>query len=146
MAKVSAHGEIIGTLEYLTHAKRFMSDGVVLVNQGFGWKLRGKIKPELTPQQAFENAKSRLDARLRDRPAVAVYRAELHAMAGVGKRWKLHAAVQMMPDDADGVWSEACDGYGDNVCASVDEVAVLCRAYKVAMMEQGDINKEMNAA
>ena len=29
----------------------------------------------------------------------------LHAMAGQCKRWKLHQAVSMMPDDADGVWS-----------------------------------------
>lgn len=57
----------------------------------------------------------------------------------------MHAAVQMMPGDPDGVWSEACDGYGDNVSADVDDVVALCRAYKVAMMEQDDIAKE-NAA
>ena len=146
MAKVSAHGAIIGTIEYLTQSKRYMSDGIVLANQGFGWKLRGKIKPDLTPQQAFENARDRLAAKLQDRPALAKYRAELHDLAGLLKRWKLHTAVQMMPDDPDGVWSEACDGYGDNCCASVDEVVSLCRAYKVAMMEQGDVNKETEAA
>ena len=42
-------------------------------------------------------------------------------------------AVTMMPDDADGVWSEACDGYGDNVHADVDDVAKLCALYRTAL-------------
>ena len=41
-----------------------------------------------------------------------------------------------MPDDPDGVWSEACDGYGDNISADVDEVAALCELYKLAENEQ----------
>jgi len=135
MAKLSAHGSEIGTIYYVTTAKRYMSDGVVLKNHGFGWKIHGKIKPHVTPQEAFANAKSRLEAQLANFPANAAYRKELHAMAGLSKRWKLHAAISMMPDDADGVWSEACDGYGDNISADVDEVAHLCMLYKLAVDE-----------
>jgi hypothetical protein len=39
MAKISAHGSVIGTVEYLTKAKRYMSDGVILKNSGFGWEI-----------------------------------------------------------------------------------------------------------
>ena len=56
-------------------------------------------------------------------------------MAGLSKRWKLEAAVSMMPEDPDGVWSEACDGYCDNVHADIDEVAHLCRLYLTALDE-----------
>lgn len=129
MAKVSAHGGIIATLEYITHAKRYMSDGTILKHHGFGWKLAGKVKADCSPYAAAERAQINLDQQLRDKPAAAAYRKALHELAGLGKRWKLHAAVQMMPDDCDGVWSECCDGYGDNVHADVDEVAELCRAY-----------------
>ena len=52
MAKISAHGAIVGTVEYVTRAKRYMSDGVILKNDGFGWKLYGKVKPHLTPAEA----------------------------------------------------------------------------------------------
>lgn len=131
MAKISAHGDIIGTVEYLTAAKRYMSDGVILKNTGFGWKLAGKLKPGIAPEMAYENAKTRLADKLANDPAIACYMRALHDMAGVGKRWKLHMAVTMMPDDCDGVWSEACDGYGDNVHADIDEVAELCRLYRV---------------
>jgi hypothetical protein len=146
MAKVSAHGAEIGTVYFLKSAKRYMSDGVVLKNAGFGWKLGGKLKAGVSPQEAFEAAQSKQAESHKNRPAYAAYRAELHSMAGLSKRWKLHAAVSLMPDDCDGVWSEACDGYGDNCSCSVDEVSHLCRLYKVALMESDDIRKEQATA
>jgi hypothetical protein len=135
MAKISAHGSIIGTLEYISTAKRYMSDGVVLKNNGFGWKLAGKVKPGIDPAQAFANAERRQREKLEAFPAVAAYRKALHELAGVGKRWKINLAVSTMPDDPDGVWSEACDGYGDNVHADLDELVELCRLYRAALAE-----------
>lgn len=136
MAKISAHGKIIGTVETLKHALRYMSDGYILRNQGFGWKLHKKVKPGVTPEQAYAASVARQSEYLALHPAYAAYRTELHAMTGTCNRWKLHAAVSMMPDDADGVWSEACDGYGDNCHADVDDVAKLCRLYKNAVAEK----------
>lgn len=133
MAKVSAHGAVIGTIEYVSHAKRYMSDGVILKNTGHGWKLFGKVKPEWTPQAAYEAARERFAAKLAKSPAVAAYIRELHSLCGLSKRWKLHTAVQLMPDDADGVWSEACDGYGDNIHADLDDIVALCRLYTAAI-------------
>jgi hypothetical protein len=139
MAKLRAHGQEIGTLFGLTNAKRYMSDGHVLKNIGFGWKLSAKVKPGVSPQLAFETAKAKLETRLTQRPALAAYRHELHSMCGLSKRWKLHTAVSTMPDDCDGVWSEACDGYGDNISADVDEVGNLCRLYKSAIAESSEL-------
>jgi hypothetical protein len=136
MAKLSAHGRTeIGTLYSLRSAKRYMSDGTVLKNHGFGWKVHGKLKPGIAPIEAFESAKRKQSETLLARPMFAAYRAELHAMTGMCNRWKLHAAVELMPDDCDGVWSEACDGYGDNVHADVDEIRKLCQLYKSALKE-----------
>jgi hypothetical protein len=137
MAKLCAHGAVIGTLEYLTTAKRYMSDGVILKNNGFGWKLAGKVKPGIDPAGAFQRAQERLAAKLAELPAAAAYRRELHALAGMGKRWRLHQAVTMMPDDPDGVWSEACDGYGENVPADIDDVVTLCTLFRAAAAARG---------
>jgi hypothetical protein len=142
MAKVSAHGHEVGTIYLLKAAKRYMSDGAVLKNLGFGWKIHGKVKPGVTPQEAFAAVQKKQEEHLAARPAYAAYRKELHAMTGMCNRWKLHCAVELMPDDADGVWSEACDGYGDNCCADVDEVGNLCRLYKIALSESDDIKSE----
>lgn len=66
----------------------------------------------------------------------------------MGKSARLHMMVSMMPEDCDGVWSEACDGYGDNVHADLDEIADLCSLYRVAMAEKAEakqIAEEMAA-
>jgi hypothetical protein len=139
MAKLSAHGHEIGTIYLTTSAKRYMSDGKVLKNIGFGWKLYATCKND--PAEAFKKAEATGKEFLAARPMLAAYRKELHAMAGLCKRWKLHAAVQLMPEDCDGVWSECCDGYGDNVHADVDEVGNLCRLYLSAVAESLEMAK-----
>ena len=136
MAKLSAHGNKVGQIDYLTYSKAYMSDGKVLKNSGFGWKLCAKVKPGVDVAQAFANKQRKQAEYFAEHPAYAAYRAALHDLAGLCKRWKLHTAITMMPDDYDGVWSEACDGYGDNVSASVDEVAKVCILYAAAMSEQ----------
>lgn len=141
MAKISAHGKEIGTIYLISSAKRYMSDGVILKNIGFGWKIGGKVKPGVDPAEAFERAANAQQAFRLARPCAANYKKELHSLAGMNTRWKLHAAVQLMPDDPDGVWSEACDGYGDNVHADIDEIVHLCMLYRNAIAE----NEEMRA-
>jgi len=140
MAKVSAHGSIIGTIEFTTTSKRYMSDGAVLKNYGNGWKLAGKVKAGIDPERAYKNAVAFQAEFMAQRPALAKYRKELHGLCGISKRWKLHTAIQLMPDDADGVWSSACDDYCDNVNADVDEIGALCRMYLAACAEHAEIN------
>lgn len=136
MAKLTGHGAEIGTIQYLTTAKRYFADGTVLKNRGFGWKVSGKVKAGFTPEEAFKNASARQQQGLIDRPALAEYQRALHKVAGVSKRWKIHQCIELLPEDPDGVWSEACDGFGDNVHADIGEVVELCRLYEAALREQ----------
>ena len=136
MAKLSAHGKEIGRVFFTTSAKAYFEDGKILKNHGFGWKLAGSIKTGLTPQSAYDSQVATQRQWIIDNPEAYAYRKALHNVAGMCNRWKLHAAIQMMPEDCDGVWSECCDGYGDNVSADVDEVAELCRLYLIALDAQ----------
>lgn len=140
MAKLSAHGKEIGRIEYLTYTKAYFSDGRVLKNSGFGWKLHAKIKDGFLIQNAYDKAVQIHKAFIVDRPAFAAFEKELHSMAGLSKRWKLRAALEIMSNDPDGVWSECCDGYGDNVSASIEDVVKLCRLYDAAMLERNALN------
>jgi len=135
MAKLSAHGAEIGRIYFTTYAKAYMADGKILKNHGFGWKLHGKLKAGIAPADAYKRALEHHEQFMRERPALAAYRKALHAIAGLSKRWKIATAVEMMPDDPDGVWSEACDSYGDNVSADLDEVVELCTLYRAAIAE-----------
>jgi hypothetical protein len=143
MARISAHGTEIGTVYFTTSAKRYMSDGVVLKNSGFGWKIATRLENGVTPTDAYAKQMQRQREELARRPATLAYRKELHELAGLATRWKLHAAIEMMPDDPDGVWSEACDGYGDNVHADIDEIAQLCRLYQAAVREHREMKTAM---
>ena len=146
MAKLSVHGSIIGTIDFCGKSKRYMSDGKVLANYGYGWKIHGSVKAGVTPQAAYDNAceKMRLDAIAR--PAFAAYRKELLSLTSMCNRAKLHLAVQLMPQDSDGVWSECCDGYQDNVHADCDEIGHLCHLYQVACAEKSMLASQVEVA
>jgi len=135
MAKLSAHGVEIGRIEYIGKVKAYFADGKVLVNYGHGWKVAGKLKAGLTPESAYQNAKDNLARLLSDRPALAEYREFILRLAGIGERWKLVQCLQIMSSDPDGIWSECCDGYCDNVHADFDEISTLCRLYELAVSE-----------
>jgi hypothetical protein len=113
-----------------------MSDRVILVNYGQGWKLGPKLKAEFTPQEAFANQMKKQVEYLAANPEIAAYRKALHDIAGMSLRWKLDMSISMMPDDSDGVWSECCDGYGDNVHADHDEIECLCLLHRAIPARQ----------
>ena len=140
MAKLSVHGQEIGRITTLTGIKAYFEDGKILKNIGFGWKLHAKVKEGISPFTAYENALNRQIENLKSKPALAEYKKALHALAGINKRWKLHQTITLMPDDCDGVWSESCDGYSDNVHADLDEIAKLCQLY-LAALEEGKAQK-----
>ena len=142
MARLCKHGTEIGRVELLTSVRAYMSDGTIMENRGHGWKIRGKLKTGVTPQSAYERMCSKLTVLQKERPALTAYRTELHDLAPVSKRWKLHQAISLMPNDSDGVWSHVCDDYSDNIDASVDEIASLCRTFRVMEIEARELAKE----
>jgi hypothetical protein len=135
MAKLSAHGTEIGRIEFVAYRKAYFSDGAILKDSGFGWKLHAKVKAGIDPAQAFENAKSKAAAFLRQRPAFAEYRRFIHSLAPLSRRWKLITALHAMPDDTDGIHSECCNGHYDDIDADLDDIVKLCELYRAACKE-----------
>jgi hypothetical protein len=135
MAKLSAHGSIVGTLSFTTYDKRYMSDGTILKNYGSGWKINGGVKEGFMPQDVFEKARAHQVDVLRRLPAFAAYKKMLHKLAPVSKRWRLHTAIELMLTDSDGVWSECCGDGCEDIHADLDEVSELCDLYLAKMRE-----------
>lgn len=140
MATLRAHKGEVSRIETVRWTRVFCADGTVLKNDGFGYKLDGRIKPGFTPQSAAQSWQSKINAKLAPRPAYRAYR-ELMLDVPLSIRWKLRAALELMPNDPDGVWSEACDGY-DNVDLSLDEVVQYCRAYLTMEAEAKELMTE----
>ncbi len=142
MAKLSVHGQEIGRITALTSVKAYFSDGKILKNIGFGWKLHAKVKEGIDPIHAYEKAITRQNEFFKSKPALKEYKKALHSLAGMNKRWKLHQTITLMYDDADGVWAECCNGYSENVHAGIDEISELCNLYAVALNEMKELTAE----
>jgi hypothetical protein len=141
MAKLSAHVEI-GRIEYIKETRAFMTDGKILRNQGFGWKKYATVKEGIDPTAHFLECKAKHDARLQARPALREYRRAMLSACGLSKRWKLLAAIDLMPNDADGIWSEVSDGYGDNISISVEEIVEILKLREACIAEGKAIKEQ----
>jgi len=142
MAKLSVHGQEIGRITALTSVKAYFSDGKILKNIGFGWKLHAKVKDGIDPNYAYAKAVTRQNDFFEGKPALKEYKKALHTLAGMNKRWKLHQTITLMYDDADGVWAECCNGYSENVHADIDEISELCNLYSTALNEMKELTAE----
>lgn len=129
MAKLSAHGTEIGRLHYTTHSKAFFSDNQILKNSGDGWKLHAKLKTGGNMLEYFNKKKAELNVWNITNREAHEYKKMLHSLTSMTNRWKLAYTISSMPEDCDGVWSECCDGYQDNVHADFNEIAELCQLY-----------------
>ena len=129
MAKLSAHGTEIGRLVFTAYTKAYMSDGKILKNYGDGWKLSAKLKAGVDMGDYFKKCQDRLVEWSIANPEAAAYKKALHNLTSQSNRSKLHISIQLMPDDADGVWCECCDGWSGNIHADLDEIAELCQLY-----------------
>jgi hypothetical protein len=139
MAKLTAYGRTeIGTLYTTGAAIRYMSDRKILRNIGLGWKLWKTVKETVSPEQAFQNAKAKQEKVLIEFPAYAAYRAALHQQVkGLHNRNMLNTIISLMPNDYDGVWSEACDTYGGpRLELDLNDIVKLCSLYQLAIKEK----------
>src|SRR5690242_10697049 len=127
MAKISAHGKELDRREYASFRLAVFEDGHILKNAGSGWKLYRKVKPGVNVVQYA------LDCRRRYNERPEEFHRYIAALQDVGsreKRWMLHTAITMMPEDPERVWSEMTDhagSYGDSY--DLEDIVRPCRAY-----------------
>jgi hypothetical protein len=136
VAKLSAHGKELFREVGLTSSKAWMEDGTTLKNYGQGWKIFGKVKAGVSPQQAADNARERAATLSQRRPAFAAYKKLLHELVCVPDRFTVVAALEVMASDPDGVWSTLDDEHSTRGSYSIDDVVELCNAYEAAFEEQ----------
>jgi hypothetical protein len=134
MAKLSAHGQEIGRIHYIRKSTAYFPDGKILCNRGDGWKLYKNVKPGIDPREAFRHCQESHWSLLQSKPALRAYH---HAITAIplSKRWKLTTAMEVLGDDLDGIWSETCDGYGDNLDLSVEEIHEMVSLRNAAISE-----------
>jgi hypothetical protein len=134
MAKLSAHGSKLFVADYAASKLAYMSDGAVLRNLGDGWKTYKRVKPGVDIEQ---HAKARRVAYAEFLDACPSWARFIKLMAGAAPHAKRHlllVVIEMMPDDADGVWSHANDDLGLGL--TCDDCQDLCHCYREGMKER----------
>ncbi len=122
MAKLSAHGTELARRETPTSRIAVMAD--IMRNQGYGWKLWKRLKPGV---DAVDYAR-RFTERGNALPIeVRMYTEALVNACDLEHRARLHMAIELMPNDPDGVWSTFEDYSGYSL--DLDDVCKACRAY-----------------
>lgn len=134
MAKLSVHGQELLRVELMTSRLSFRSDGHVLRNYGSGWKLWKRLKPKTNPEEHVKKRGKLIAKKDASMPCYVAFRSEMHSIIKLEDRSLVLRAIQLMPDDPDGCWSELCDNwYG--IGLSPDEIVNLCRLYNASQIE-----------
>ena len=133
MAKLSAHGAELYRIEHVTYRVARMSDGKILRDNGGGWKLWKKLKPGFDPVEQARKAREFHENVTADRVWRSDYRRKMVGeFPCLEKRIMASTAIELMPDDADGVWATLDD---EGTGTDLDTVVELCDLYKRAMAE-----------
>lgn len=135
MATLRAHGTVLDTFEYATARIAVMSDGRVLKNHGDGWKKYRKANPGVSAETIATTRRESYDLRMQNCPQWAKYIRLLCCTVSLKNRSMLHTAIELMPDDADGIWS-SLDDYGINL--DLEDIVELCAFYAAGKIELAD--------
>ena len=132
MATLYKHGQTLGHFEYANYRTAHMSDGKILRNQGSGWKLFRAVKPGIDPKQHFIDKQKTRAERESECPAWAAYIKGLCSTIRLERRWMLHAAVELLGNDIDGIWSEM-EMHGESV--NLEDLKSLSENYELGQAE-----------
>ena len=130
MAKLCANGTEVGRIHYTTSDISYRSNGKLLKNSGFGWKVYGKLKKEFSPIEAYNRVKTAQESKITQNPAYKDYHKAITSIP-LSRRWKLLSALNVLGDDYDGVYSTLGDEYDcDFSYEEIEEIGKLKEAYE----------------
>jgi hypothetical protein len=126
-------------IEYATYKWTVADSGKVLRNFGDGWKISGRLKSGVTPNDAYFSRLNKYN-RMGCGELVRKLRGLLGNLAA--RRW-FFTLAQTLGDDYDGIWAEIQDSYMHELAslrgmsvADIAESVTLLRDYTERLSEQ----------
>jgi len=133
MAALKHHGTELLRLEMGSYRKAYMSDGAILRDCGGGWKKWGKVKSHINLADHIAKTKAFYENVTPDRYHRNAYRVHMITeFPCLETRVMVHATLEMLANDIDGVWSELEDRGAQQ---SLEDVRKLCELYEAACRE-----------
>lgn len=105
MATLSKNGVETARVELLRKTYSFRSNGKVLRNDGFGWKLV-TLKQGVSPDQFLANLRSRETSLT---PLFREYRSRVQSEFPLSIRWRYLEMANLLDGDIDGIWAHLDD-------------------------------------
>ena len=105
MATLSKQGYETERFDLLRKSYSVRSNGHVLKNEGFGWKMV-TLKPGVTAGQFAEDLRAKQSRQVLDRPSFCAYKEAVLREFALSVRWRYLTAVDLLGADTDGIWSE----------------------------------------
>lgn len=118
MATLSKNGVETARVELLRKTYSFRSNGKILKNDGFGWKLV-TLKAGVTPDQFLANLRAK-EASLS--PLFREYRSLVQSEFPLSIRWKYLETARLLGSDIDGIWAHLDD---DGIHVDMDTLREL---------------------
>lgn len=140
MASLNKNGTELFRLHLLREDRSFRSNGVVLINRGFGWK-KGKSYGDQI-HNIIAQRKAKEEQVKRDFPCFVKYRKAVQDEFPISIRWKYLAAAEMLGDDIDGIWSTLDD---DRISVSIEDIAHIHNLRGASLLEMKHSKNPINA-
>jgi hypothetical protein len=138
MATLHKNGVETARFETLKSIWSFRSNGKVLRQQGFGWKLV-HFKPGKSSKTLLATLESAEVEQKTKRPLYWAWKKQVISEFGINVRWRYLTLLELHPDDIDGIWSQM-DDVGHRVDFEV--LAELERMRQAALAEQNEAKKQ----
>lgn len=103
MAVLSKNGTEVFRVDALQYSLSFRSNGKVLKNEGFGWKLVNLAMPFADALAKHQRLQSNIPR------AYAEYRAAVQAEFPLPVRWQYLTLRDLLGDDIDGIYTDLAD-------------------------------------
>lgn len=139
MASLNKNGTELFRLHLLREDRSYRSNGVVLINKGFGWK-KGKTYDDI--HAIIEQRKATEEKVKRNLPCFVKYRKAVQDEFPLSIRWKYLAAAEMLGDDIDGIWSSLDD---DRISVSIEDIAHIHNLREASLLEMKKSKEPINA-
>ena len=124
MAVLSKNGTEVFRVDALQYSLSFRSNGKVLKNEGFGWKLVNLAMPFDDALAKHRHVQSNIT------PAFAAYRRAVQAEFPLPVRWQYLTLRDLLGDDLDGIYTDLQDRGIHTDLETLRELHELHRIYR----------------
>lgn len=134
------HGGLVKQMESMLYSKAFCADGVILRDDGEGWRSWRRLKGAYTVEDGIRLAEARVEKRRVHEPRWFEFRSVMLEVApSITERMKLFNVLNALSDDPDGLYT-AIQDEGASLEIDQQDAEDLCTKFEAYRAERAERN------